>query len=258
MSALYHCIVTHNRFAPKRHALKYRIFSFLLDLAALDEEAACWRLFSRNRFNLFSFHDGDYGDGSGNPMAWALAQMQAAGLETTGSRITLLTMPRLLGYAFNPISVYFCHDARGALCAILYEVNNTFGQRHSYFIRVEPGANGIIRQNCAKNFYVSPFMDMNLHYDFTVQPPDDTLRLRIAVNSAQAIVLTATLTGRRAALNDTALLRAAVTYPLLTLKVVAGIHWEALRLWLKGMRLRKRPAAPAEAVSFEPETRRSA
>ncbi len=250
MSTLYHGIVTHSRVAPKQHNLKYRIFSLLLDLATLDEETAQMRLFSHNRFNLFSFHDRDYGDGSGNPLAWAQAQMKIAGLDTAGSRITLLTMPRLLGYAFNPISVYFCHAAGGALAAILYEVNNTFGQRHSYFCPVEPGR--IVRQSCAKNLYVSPFMDMNLRYDFVVQPPAKTLRLRITVSDAQQVLLTAALTGRSTPLDDSALLRAAITYPLLTLKVVSGIHWEALRLWLKGMRLKPRPAAPAEAVSFTP------
>jgi len=258
MSALYHGIVTHSRVAPKRHNLRYRIFSLLLDLTTLDEEAAHMRLFSRNRFNLFSFHDRDYGDGRRNPLAWAQAQMQIAGLETTNSRITLLTMPRLLGYAFNPISVYFCHAADGALAAILYEVNNTFGQRHSYFCPVEPGTSNVVRHSCAKNFYVSPFMDMNLHYDFSVQPPDKTLRIRITVSDAQQTLLTAALTGRAAALDDSALLRAAITYPLLTAKVMAGIHWEALRLWLKGMRLKPRPAAPAQAVSFAPRSRKSA
>jgi uncharacterized protein len=252
MSALYNGIVTHNRVAPKQHRLKYRIFSLLLDLATLDEEAAGLRLFSRNHFNLFSFCDHDYGDGSGDPLAWARAQMHTAGLDTEGSRITLLTMPRVLGYAFNPISVYFCHAAGGALAAILYEVNNTFGQRHSYFIPVSTNSCGIVRQSCGKNFYVSPFMDMDLTYDFTVQPPDKTLRLRIAVSSAQGLMLTASLTGRRAALDDAALWRAAVLYPLLTLKVVAGIHWEATRLWLKGLRIKPRPAPPAEAVSFTP------
>jgi DUF1365 family protein len=256
MNAIYNGIVTHGRFSPKRHHLRYRIFSLLLDLAALDDEAARLRLFSRNRFNLFSFHDRDYGDGSGDALAWARVQMQTAGLSIEGSRITLLTMPRLLGFAFNPISVYFCAGADGTLRAILYEVNNTFGPRHSYFIEATPSTGGIVRQSCTKNFYVSPFMDMELRYDFTVQPPDKTLRLRIAVSNAHGVVLTASLTGRRATLNDTELLRAAITYPLLTLKVVAGIHWEALRLWLKELRIRTRPAPPAQAVSFAPDTRR--
>jgi len=255
MSALYKGIVTHKRFSPKSHLLKYRVFSLLLDLATLDEDAANMRLFSRNHFNLFSFHDRDYGDGSGSPLAWAQAQMRAAGLNVEGSSITLLTMPRLLGYAFNPIAVYFCHAADGALCAILYEVNNTFGERHSYFIPVEAGSGTVIRQSCRKMFYVSPFMDMDMRYDFNLQPPAETLRLRIAVNNAQGVVLTAAFSGRRAALNDAALLRAAAAYPLLTVKVVAGIHWEAWRLWLKGLRVRARPTPPAEPVSFTPDVR---
>lgn len=258
MSALYHGIVTHSRVAQVKHRLKYRIFSLLLDLSTLDDEAAALRLFSRNRFNLFSIRDRDYGDGLSTPRAWAQAQMQAAGLKTDGSRILLLTMPRVLGYAFNPISVYFCYDVGGTLAAVLYEVNNTFGQRHGYFLPVTPGTGGTVRQSCAKTFYVSPFMDMNLHYDFTLQPPTDTLRLRILVSNAQGPVLAASLTGRRAPFDDATLARAAITYPFLTLKVIAGIHWEALRLWLKGLRVRARPAPPIEPVSFTQNARRVA
>lgn len=250
MSALYDGIVTHSRFTPKSHQLKYRIFTLLLDIAALDTEAAKLRLFSRNRFNLFSFRDRDYGDGSGDPATWARTQMQAAGLNTAASRIALLTMPRVLGFAFNPLSVYFCHGADDTLIAILYEVNNTFGQRHSYFLPVTEDHDGTLRQHCAKRFYVSPFMDMDLRYDFAIQSPAKTLRLRILASNAEGVVLAAGLSGRRAALTDANLLRAALIYPLLTLKVVAGIHWEGLLLWLKGMRIRPRPAPPAAPVSF--------
>jgi DUF1365 family protein len=191
------------------------------------------------------------GDGSGSPFLWAQAQMRAAGLDPVNSRITLLTMPRLLGYGFNPISVYFCHGADGALSTILYKVKNTFGQRHSYFIPVDAGTGGTVRQSCNKAFYVSPFMDMDMHYDFTVlQPPGKTLRLLILANNAQGPVLAASLTGLRAPFTDAILLRAAVAYPLLTLKVMAGIHWEAAKFWLKGRRLCPRPAPPATAISF--------
>jgi DUF1365 family protein len=256
MSALYHGIVTHSRLTPKTHVLTYRIFSLLLDLATLDAQVAPLRLFSRNRFNLFSFHDRDYGDGSGDPLGWAKRQLREAGLPAEGCNVKLLTMPRLLGYAFNPISIYFCFDAAGSLIAILYEVNNTFGQRHSYFMPVETMRDGVVHQGCAKNFHVSPFMDMNLHYDFTVRPPEETLLLRIDVSNPRERVLTAALSGRRAVLNDSSLWRALMSYPLLTLKVMAGIHWEAALLWLKGMRIRKCPAPPAEAVSFPTAMRR--
>ena len=249
MSALYRCLVTHCRLAPTRHRLRYRIFTLLLDLAALDDEASSLRLFSRNRFNLVALYDRDYGDGRG-PLAWARAQMEQAGMETAGSRILLLTMPRLLGYAFNPLSVYFCHGADGALRAILYEVRNTFGQRHSYFIAVAGEAGEMVQQSCAKDFYVSPFMDMAMGYEFTLRPPGEKLALLIKLRDAHGIVLTAALTGRRTSLTDAALLRGVAAYPLMTLKVVAGIHWEALRLWLKGVKLRPRPAPPVEPVSF--------
>ena len=242
MSTLYHGIVTHSRVAPKQHNLKYRIFSLLLDLATLDEETAQMRLFSHNRFNLFSFHDRDYGDGSGNPLAWAQAQMKIAGLDTAGSRITLLTMPRLLGYAFNPISVYFCHAAGGALAAILYEVNNTFGQSHAYVVPAAGEAEE--RQTADKRLYVSPFYRVEGGYQFKLIPPTDRFRLVIAKQTDGDVDFTANLIAERRTLTDVALLRLFFGMPLMTLGVVAAIHWEAVRLWIKGAPFGARPPGP--------------
>jgi len=245
VNALYHTLVTHARVRPRTHALKYRVAYLLLDLAALPR----LKLFSHNRFNLFSLHDRDYGGGGADAKAWAEEKLRTSGITPDGGRILLLTMPRFLGHAFNPISLYFCHAADGSLRAILYEVNNTFGQRHSYLIPVTNNATPI-RQSCDKAFYVSPFMDMDLGYEFTLHPPDETMSLHIAVSDAQGIMLHAAMAGKRAALTDAALLRAALAYPFLGLKVLAGIHWEALFIWAKGIRLRRRPAPPAHAVSI--------
>jgi uncharacterized protein len=250
-SALYRGTVMHQRLRPRRHRLRYRVFSLLLDLDGIDALAARLWLFSRNRFNLFSFHDKDYGDGSGNPLRVQVERhMTKAGLEPDGGSIRLLTMPRILGYAFNPLSVYFCHRRSGALTAILYEVNNTFGQRHSYLMPVTNDGQGPIVQHCPKRFYVSPFLDMNMTYTFRIVPPGERVGIAINGRDAQGPIIVASLFGKRGALSDSGLALAFAVYPLLTLKVMIGIHWEALLIWLKGVRLRDRPPPPDRAVTL--------
>ena len=244
-SALYVGTVMHRRFKPRRHRLRYRVFWMLIDLdeaAALD---AGLRLFSFERFNLFGLRHTDHGDGSRVPLRQQVEKhLATAGLDLAGGAIRLLCMPRMLGYVFNPISVYYCHDREGVLRAILYEVHNTFGERHSYLIKVDNADGAVVRQRCAKAFYVSPFMDMNIDYEFRIQPPGERISLSIQGSDAQGPVLVASLMGLRREITDGALVRMFVTHPLLTLKVIAGIHWDALKLWTKGMRLRPRPPAP--------------
>ncbi|WP_184719968.1 DUF1365 family protein [Caulobacter sp.] len=245
-SALYRGAVAHRRFRPKAHRLRYRVFWLLLDLAELDDLDRRLKLFSRNRFNLLSFHDGDHGDGSGAPLrAQIEARLAAAGVDLQGGAVRVLTMPRLLGFVFNPISLYYCHRPDGALAAMVYEVTSTFGLRHAYVapVRAEDQAAGIIRQQAAKALYVSPFMDMDMRYAFRGRAPDDGLALTIEGRDAEGALITATLAGERRELSDPQLLAAAVHFPLLTLKVVAAIHWEALKLWAKGVPLTRQPAA---------------
>lgn len=249
-SALYLGMVTHQRLRPLRHRLRYRVFSLLLDLDELPELHARLRWFSVNRANLFSFHERDHGAGSATGLAdWVRGQLRAAGLPDA-ARIQLLTMPRVLGYAFNPISVYFCRDAGGDLSAILYQVNNTFGERHCYLLEVAPGERDGARvsQRCAKAMHVSPFLDMHMHYRFRVAAPAAERRfmsLGVAACDTAGALLLANFAARRHALGDAGLLRALATHPLLTLKVIAGIHWEALKLWIKGVPVVTRPdAAP--------------
>lgn len=246
VSALYAGDVVHERLKPRRHRLKYRVFWLLLDLdevAALDTRL---RFFSKDRWNLLSFREADYGarPGSSGLRSQVEALMRDAGIEPDGGPIAVLTMPRVFGYAFNPLSVYFCRRRDGELAAIVYEVNNTFGQRHSYVAPVEPGG-GPIRQRVDKAFYVSPFLDMSLGYEFRVTPPAERTALSILASDAEGPVLSAALAARRRPLTDGVILGAALAYPFVTLAVIAGIHWEALRIWLKGVRLRRRPPPPA-------------
>lgn len=246
-AALYHGNVLHRRLRPAVHVLRYRVLHLLLDIDRIDELASALRLFSRGRFNLFAFHDRDVGDGKAlRPHAERL--MREAGIEPDGGRIALLTMPRMLGYAFNPLSTWFCHGTDGNLRAVIYEVSNTFGERHNYVVAARPGA-ATLHQRAAKRFHVSPFLPMDLAYAFRIQPPGERLGIGITVSDAQGPLLAAIHTARREALTDAALLRAAIAYPLATLKVTAGIHWEALKLWRKRVPVFRKPPPPAKSVT---------
>lgn len=249
-SCLYRGSVRHVRLRPRRHALRYRCAWLLLDLDEIPALRRRLRLLSFGRFNLFGFDERDHGDGApGGLGAWVGRQLQAAGLAEAAARVRVLCLPRVLGYVFNPVSVYFCHRADGTLAAVLYEVNNTFGQRHSYLIPVEGGVHPL-RHDCRKDFYVSPFLPMDMQYRFRLQPPGARVALAIDAVDATGPVLAAVMSARRRPLTDAALLRTFLALPLLTLKVTAAIHWEALWLWLKGIRLVPRPAPPAHAVSI--------
>ena len=251
ISALYTGTVAHRRLRPKPHRLRYRVFSLLLDIDEIPALCARLRLLSHRRFNLFSFNERDHADGSSEPLRdWVEGRLGQAGIDLDGGPIRLLAMPRVLGYGFNPISVWFCYRRDGSLIALLHEVHNTFGERHTYLLPVAAGDNATtITQSCAKTFHVSPFMAMDMLYDFRVHAPDETLSLAIRGSDADGPLIVASLTARRNELTDAALLRAFVRTPLLTLKVIGGIHWEALRLWIKGIRLHPHSPMPDHPVT---------
>lgn len=235
-SALYAGLVTHLRRRPRRCSLRYRVVQGLFDLDELPGLGRRLRLFGYNRPAPISFHDRDHGDGSGDLRGWVERQLETAGLAGPWGGVQVLCMPRMLGYVFNPLSVYFCRDRTGALAAMIYEVNNTFGERHAYVLPAHSGG-PVVRQHCEKAFYVSPFMPMELRYDFRITPPDASVVVAVSAGDAKGPVLDARFVGRRRPLTDCALLAALAAYPLMTLKVVLAIHWEALRLWLRGLRL---------------------
>lgn len=254
-SALYAGMVMHQRLRPLRHSLRYRMFCLVLDLDELPALHQRLKLFSLNRFNLFSLHEQDHGAPEGMSLrAHIAAQLAAAGVKA-GGPVRLLAMPRVLGHAFNPLSIYFCDDREGALAAVIYEVRNTFGERHRYVVEVSPGQAQAqtLRHACAKRFHVSPFMDMGLTYHFTLTPPlAQREGLNVAINTVDANgpVLKAILAGQRQALDDRSLLKAFLTHPLLGLKVLGAIHWEALRMLLKGAPFRRHPGHSDQPMSI--------
>lgn len=236
-AALYTGRVTHRRFRPFVHKLAYRVFSVWLDVDRIADTAKRSWLFSYNRFGVASFHDKDHGDRSGAPLRlWAERTLSAAGLKPPGGAIRVLTFPRILGYVFNPISLFFCYDPQNRLRAMIYEVHNTVGGAHAYVAPVPDGHEAFIRQGADKVFYVSPFIGMSAQYDFALRPPNETFSLTIHETVPEGPQLTATHSGERRAFSDAQLAWLLIANPLMTLKVFAGILWEALLIWRKGGR----------------------
>lgn len=250
-SAVYFGHVMHARLRPFRHRFVYRVFSLFLDIDRLDEFSSRLRCFSHNRFNLFSLYDKDHGACAHHGLReWVAGELVAAGVDAPDGRYFMLCFPRVLGYVFNPLTVFFCFTKSGQLRALIYEVRNTFGDKHPYVIPLgnvegaEDGAlgndgqgNTVLTHRRDKDFYVSPFIAMAMQYRFRLRVPGEKLSVMIretASDAADEELLIATLTGKRRALRDRTLLLAFFRYPLMTLKVMVGIHFEALRLWRKG------------------------
>jgi hypothetical protein len=250
-SAIYRGSVMHARLAPVQHRFRYRVFTVLIDLDELPALAKRLRWLSHNRFNLMSLHDRDHGDLGGRERAepgsalraWAERTLCAAGIAPPQGRVELLCFPRLFGYVFNPLSVWLCRDRDDRLRAVIYEVHNTFGGRHAYALPVAAGQDeGAVTQRCGKEFYVSPFIPMEMQYGFRLRAPGETFSLLIRERGEAGEILRAAMSGRRRPLTDRELLKAFAAHPLMTLKVVAAIHWHALRLWRKGAKFHRDPA----------------
>jgi DUF1365 family protein len=259
--------VMHARHKPKAHRFSYAVFSLLIDLDRLGEADRLSRYFSVGRLNLISFDLTPHGltKDSADPARDARRAFAEAGLAEPVTRLMLLCYPRVLGFVFNPLSVYFAYGAQGQLIGALYEVRNTFGERHSYIEPVAPGqlsAAGL-RQETDKLFYVSPFLGQTMRYHFRLRPPTaEQVAIRIHETDAEGPILAATFHGRGEAISNRSCWRLALSLPLMTMKVVLGIHYEALRLWIKGITFHSRPAPPPPAsmggqfVSVLPDTKR--
>jgi DUF1365 family protein len=248
-AALYIGEVMHARLKPVGHRFNYRVMSLLIDLDRLGVADRQTPLFGVNRRALYSFHEADHGERDGSSLRLHAQRCASEhGIDLTGGRVLLLCYPRLLGYTFNPLSVYFCYHANGRPVLLIYEVRNTFGDIHAYVLPVKHGdiSPAGIRQEQDKRFYVSPFVEMKMHYHFRVVPPGDQVKLRILETDSEGPLLSATFNGHRRALTTAELLRSFFSLPAVTAKIIVAIHWQALRLWLKGVRLVPRPNGTAD------------
>jgi DUF1365 family protein len=235
-AGLYVGEVMHARLKPVGHRFAYRVTNLVVDVDRLQEAGRSCRLFSVGRFNLFSFHERDHGERDGSPLRPHVDGLLSDAGVARPARVLLLCYPRVLGFVFDPISIYYALDGEDRVTALVYEVHNTFGESHSYVAPVRPGeaTDAGIRQSCPKRFYVSPFMAMDQRYHFSLMPPGDQVRLRILETDAGGPTLAATFSGRYKPLRDRTLAAIFAAMPLHTLKVVAAINFEAARLWLKG------------------------
>lgn len=248
-TGLYRGIVRHTRVKPRTIALRHRCFWLALDIDKIEEATTGLWLLSHNRANILGFYDRDHGDGSGKKLREQVESLLSqAGIANKPAKIVLFCMPRVLGYGFNPISLYLCSDESNNLQAIVYEVHNTFGERHSYVAPVQI-VNGRIVQSADKAFYVSPFMDMDLSYTFKLELRDSKLLLAISAKDAEGPLIFTSLAANQTELTNFSLLTAWLAHPLLTLKVISAIHFHAARIWFKGIKLRLRPPPPKQAAT---------
>ncbi|MFP1631224.1 DUF1365 domain-containing protein [Zhengella sp. ZM62] len=257
-ATLYAGQVMHHRLKPFGHRFTYGVTSLVIDIDRLDEAGGLSPLFGVNRAAPVSFQASDHlRDGFATLRSQADTLLARAGVPEPAARILLMTYPRVFGHVFNPISTWFCHAADGRLIAVIYAVSNTFGGHHDYVVPVAPGelSPAGLRQNQPKLFHVSPFISMDAHYHFRVMPPGREARLRIHETEHGTPVLAATFNGTARALNTATVAALLLTMPFMTLKVIGGIHWEALKLWLKGARFHSSPpphGAPANRHALEP------
>jgi DUF1365 family protein len=248
-ASLYVGRTTHHRFKPRPHRFSYGVFQLLLDVDRLGEAFAGLKLARLGRIGLISFDVRDHGARDGAPLrAWVEDRLAAAGLTASARRIRLLCFPRVLGFVFNPLSIFFVQDAEDRLEAVIYEVNNTFGQTHAY-VAPASGA-GDQRQAADKVLYVSPFFRVDGGYRFRIVPPGERFKLVIAKSAASGETdFVASLGARREPLTDASLLSLSLSKPFMTLGVVAAIHWQAFRLLLKGAPFGPRPPGPKAGMS---------
>lgn len=248
---IYEGVVVHKRLRPKPHALTYKVFSLLLDADRIGEACGGVRLLSHNARNVLSFYDRDHGAGDGVPVGVHARQLFAgAGIAMDGaSRILLLAYPRVLGYVFNPLSVFYALDGSGRLQALIYEVNNTFGERTSYVVRAGEPAGQVYYHSAAKQMSVSPFAEGSGRYAFHVTAPGADLLLGVSFRDDEGPLIKTHFKGRGLALTDRTLAGLLLRLPFLTFKVMGAIHLEALKLWWKGVPLTTRQPSPAYSVS---------
>ena len=250
-SCIYNGQVIHKRFKPKEHFFKYKVFSLLLDLSELSLLDRELKIFSYNKFNILSFYDVDHGPRDGTSLiSWVKENLNNNNINSNEIKIKLLCYPRVWGYIFNPLSIFFVYDKNLNLISILYEVKNTFGEQHTYVFKIDKD-NQLLEHSCKKKFHVSPFIEMNCLYYFKILKPTDKLSVVINQNDDNGKLLFASQDGLKNELNNKNLMISYISNPLMSFKIIGGIHFEAFKLWIKGIKLVKRKFKIKNNITFE-------
>ena len=250
ISSIYNGTVVHKRFKPKTHFFKYRVFSLLIDLSELEQIDKNIKFFSFNKFNLISFFEKDHGSRDGTSLtSWVKKNLDENKINSKDIKIKLLCYPRIFGYVFNPLSVFFVYDNQENLISILYEVKNTFGEQHTYIFKADN--NNLLQHNCSKKFHVSPFIEMDCDYFFRTLKPSERISVIIDQYQLNEQILFASQDGIRVDFNSKELLKSYIKHPLMTFKVISAIHFEAFKLWAKGIRLIKKKFRIKNNITFE-------
>jgi len=250
-SCIYTGFVTHRRFKPKRHFFTYKTFSLLIDLNEIEKLSKKIKFFSYNKFNILSFYNIDHGPRDGSSLvSWVKNTLTNAKIDIGSGTIKLLCYPRFFGYVFNPLSIFYCYDENLHLKAILYEVKNTFNEQYTYVFSVSSSSN-LILHRCEKKFYVSPFIEMKTFYNFRLLNPEKILKVFIKQRDIEGTLLTACQVGKKIEINSKNLFFQFLTHPFMSFKVILAIHFEAFRLWMKGVKHVKRKIKIKNNLSIE-------
>ena len=250
-SCIYNGTVIHKRYKPKEHFFKYSVFSLLLDLSELEILNNNIRFFSINKFNLISFFEKDHGNRDDSSLVgWVKKNLEQNQINTKNIKIKLLCYPRIFGYVFNPLSIFFVYNQNDTLVSILYEVKNTFGEQHTYVFKID-NENNLIQNNCSKKFHVSPFIEMNCNYFFRILKPGERLSVIIDQYDQVGKILYASQDGKKANLTGQELIISYLKHPLMTFKIISAIHFEAFKLWIKGIKLVKKKLKIKNNITIE-------
>ena len=250
-SYIYAGTVIHKRFKPKVHSFNYSVFSLLIDLSELDLMNNNLRIFSYNKFNIVSFYSKDHGPRDGSSLRnWVIENLKKNNIEIEGIQIKLLCYPRIFGYVFNPLSVFYIYNKNSELISILYEVKNTFGEQHTYIFKTKKNEN-LIQHICKKKFHVSPFIKMDCIYFFRLLKPGNRVSVIIDLQDQEGKILFASQDGEKSELNNKNLIRSYIKHPLMSFKIIVAIHFEAFKLWSKGIKFIKKKIKIKNNITIE-------
>ena len=251
LSCIYSGLIIHKRFKPKKHFFSYKTFSLLIHLNEIQDLGKKINFFSYNKFNILSFYDVDHGGRDGkNLLDWVKKKLKKSKININDGKIKLLCYPRFFGYVFNPLSIFYCFNKKGRLKAILYEVKNTFNEQHTYIFKINKPSY-LAKHSCKKKFYVSPFIKMKTFYNFRLSNPGKNLNVLIKQSDMSGILLIASQSGKKIQLNSQNLLYQFLKNPFMSFKVIMAIHFEAARLWIKGVKVVVHKIKKNDTLSLE-------